>query len=239
MSIQFRLIQRDEIDVKVSQKFEQGVALALYKDARVDQNILDESVGNNRWQRRQRVEGNYVFCNIAIWDEELGQWVEKEDVGDFTGGSTERTKSIVSDSFKRAAFCWGIGRELYTAPVIFFDSTELKNFNDNGWCVDRFKVTDIQYDEKGNITSVNVYNKDTKIEKRFTQHSREVIKSPVQTGTVPTAPTAPARPQQIAQTDPQTQAPAQQQATQTQQTAPQTQATGTDGAPVERYLPFQ
>lgn len=230
MSIKFRLIKKDEIDVKVSQKFEGGFALALYKDARVDQNILDEAVGNTGWQKHQRVEGDYVFCNIAIYDEESGQWIEKEDVGDFTGGARERTKSVVSDSFKRAAFCWGIGRELYTAPIIYFDNSELVNFNDNGWCVDRFRVTDIQYDENGNIESVNVYNKDSKIEKKFTKTSREVVKQPV-----PSAPAAPVAPPatNTSKTEQAAKAPVQQTVTQTQ-----TQATGTDGSAVERYLPF-
>ena len=49
------------------------------------------------------------------WNEK--QWVSKEDTG--TESFTEKEKGLASDSFKRACFNWGIGRELYTAPFIW------------------------------------------------------------------------------------------------------------------------
>ena len=41
----FRLLRADEIDCRIAQIRENGLSLLLYKDARVDQNILDEIVG--------------------------------------------------------------------------------------------------------------------------------------------------------------------------------------------------
>ncbi len=44
---------------------------------------------------------------------ENGEWVSKQDVG--TESYKEKEKGRASDSFKRACFNIGIGRELYTA----------------------------------------------------------------------------------------------------------------------------
>ena len=43
--LQFRPLTANEIDCRVSTCNEKGVSLLLYKDARCDQNILDETVG--------------------------------------------------------------------------------------------------------------------------------------------------------------------------------------------------
>jgi Uncharacterized protein conserved in bacteria len=221
MSIIFRKVKASEIDVKVSKMYESGASLILYKDARVDQNILDESVGNTRWQKHHRVEGDFVFCNIAIYDEESKQWIEKEDVGDCTFETNEATKAIISDSCKRAGVAWGIGRELYTAPNIFFEKSELKNleYNEDGQCIcyDRFVVTDIKYDENGSIQSVNILNKNTKIEKFFSKTTRYIVKRSSSAPAAPaSAPASEPAAQQVVNGNPQ----------QTQQ-------------PVERYLPFK
>lgn len=116
MKLEFRKLKADEIDVRVGTVIKttnySGVSLLLYKDARVDQNILDETVGATNWQRRH-VRDN-ANCIVSIWDDDKKQWVEKEDTG--TESNTEAEKGLASDSFKRACVNWGIGRELYTAP---------------------------------------------------------------------------------------------------------------------------
>ena len=56
-------------------------------------------------------------CTVSIWDADKKQWISKEDTG--TESRTEAEKGLASDSFKRACFNWGIGRELYTAPFIW------------------------------------------------------------------------------------------------------------------------
>ena len=56
----FRLLNVDEIDVRVSTISDKGCSLLLYKDARVDMNILDEEehgkLGN--WQSTRLSTGN-------------------------------------------------------------------------------------------------------------------------------------------------------------------------------------
>lgn len=157
--LQFRPLTANEIDCRVSTCNEKGVSLLLYKDARCDQNILDETVGPMNWQRHHSREN--ANCIVSIWDTEKKQWVEKEDTG--TESYTEKEKGLASDSFKRACFNWGIGRELYTAPFIWVPagSVTLKDKNVNGnttkTTYDRFTVTDIQY-ENGVITGLEIRN---------------------------------------------------------------------------------
>lgn len=102
-----------------------GCSLLLYKDARVDMRMLDEVYGPNNWQRSHELINGNLFCTISVWDADKGVWVNKQDVG--TESNTEKEKGQASDAFKRAAFNWGIGRELYTAPFIWItlDSSEV------------------------------------------------------------------------------------------------------------------
>ena len=118
-----RLLKADEISCRVQQVTEsKGAIILLYKDARVDMNILDETYGPMNWKREhQTIDGN-LYCTISVWDDTKAQWVSKQDVG--TESFTEATKGEASDAFKRAGFNWGIGRELYTGPFIFVQLQE-------------------------------------------------------------------------------------------------------------------
>ena len=51
MDLKFRLLKASEIDCRIATVSQKGVSVLLYKDARVDQNILDETVGPMNWQR--------------------------------------------------------------------------------------------------------------------------------------------------------------------------------------------
>ncbi len=178
----FRKLRAEEIDCRVSQIEKNWCTLLLYKDARVDQNILDETVGCMNWQKRY-VRDN-ANCIVGIWDEEKKQWVEKEDTG--TESNTEAEKGLASDSFKRACFNWGIGRELYTAPSIFIFPRKDIKYKDKGKEVDefyeykegkyttktRFNVEIITYDDLGNIKDLII--RDNKGNERFTQVSKEL-----------------------------------------------------------------
>lgn len=151
----FRTLRADEIDCRVAQITKSGaVSLLLYKDARCDQNILDETVGPMNWQRHHNRDN--ANCVVSIWDKEKQQWIEKEDVG--TESRTEREKGLASDSFKRACFNWGIGRELYTAPFILVrpDKCNVKD----GKCYDNFTVQEIEYQPDGarEIRHLVIYN---------------------------------------------------------------------------------
>lgn len=161
--IKFRKLNADEIDARVATVSTKGCSLLLYKDARVDQNILDETVGAENWQRSHEIIGNNLYCTVSIWDESKKQWIKKQDVG--TESYTEKEKGQASDSFKRACFNWGIGRELYTAPFIWVgaENVNLEDGKDGKKTTkDSFMVKSIGYDEAGNINHLVIANKRTK-----------------------------------------------------------------------------
>lgn len=150
----FRKLKADEVEARVAQVKEgKGMSLLLYKDARVDQNILDETVGAENWERKHEIIGNNLYCTVSIWSDAKGAWVSKQDVG--TESKTEAEKGQASDSFKRACFNWGIGRELYTAPFIW---TPFKNGIDK---YTKFSVISIGYDSERNINKLIIAIKDT------------------------------------------------------------------------------
>ena len=141
-----RKLTAGEIECRVAQsrKYESKtqVVLLLYKDARVDQRILDELYGPMNWQRKHELIGDRLYCTLSVWDADKGMWVEKQDVG--IESYTEKEKGQASDSFKRAAFNWGIGRELYTAPRIsFYIDNSLVNEKGQPKC--SFDVAHIDY----------------------------------------------------------------------------------------------
>jgi hypothetical protein len=104
-----------QIDFRVQSINRGGYATILaYKDARADMQRLDEVVGPLNWQRRHTRENHN--CVVSIRDPSTGEWVSKEDTG--KESNTESEKGLASDSFKRACFNWGIGRELYDYPDI-------------------------------------------------------------------------------------------------------------------------
>ena len=153
-----RLLKADEIECRVSVINEKGLSLLLYKDARVDQKILDETFGIFGWKRsHQSIEGN-LYCTVAILDKESGEWVAKQDVG--TMSYSEKEKGQASDSFKRACFNWGIGRELYTAPFIWIPAgkVSIQSKENRYICNDRFSVSSIKYNDDREICALVIVN---------------------------------------------------------------------------------
>lgn len=155
----FRDLKADEIDVRVQSVKQNGIILLLYKDARVDMNILDETVGSLNWQKEYRRDNQN--CVVSIWDESKKQWISKEDTG--TESNTEKEKGLASDSFKRACFNWGIGRELYTSPFIWvsMDKCNIVSKNNTYGCADKFIVSKIEIENK-QITHLEIENASTK-----------------------------------------------------------------------------
>ena len=158
MENMFRDLKSDEIDVRIAMVKESGISLLLYKDARVDQNILDETLTPFRWQREHKELKGNIYCGISIFDDDRKQWVTKWDCG--KESFTEAEKGEASDSFKRAGFNWGIGRELYTAPFIWINKdccNIVKGNNGKYTCNDKFIVEAIQIINK-EITGLAIKN---------------------------------------------------------------------------------
>ena len=127
--MKFRALKPDEIDVRVGGVYDQGITMLLYKNARVDMQILDETVGEYNWQRdHKEVKGN-LYCGIGI--NSGCEWVWKWDCG--TESFSDKEKGEASDAFKRAGFNWGIGRELYTAPFIWLPCATKPKANGKGY----------------------------------------------------------------------------------------------------------
>ena len=156
--MKFRKLNEKEIDCRISTVSEKGLSLLLYKDARVDMRILDETVGAENWTRKHDLINGNLFCSVGIYIAERNEWVYKQDVG--TESYTEKEKGQASDSFKRACFNWGIGRELYSAPFIWVSADKCNIFNRNGKasCNDSFEVTEIEYDARDDICRLSVKN---------------------------------------------------------------------------------
>ena len=119
----FRPLTASEVECRAAQvgKSKNGpwVSLLIYKDARVDQKLLDEVVGPMNWQNSYEFIDNKLFCTVSIWDEKKGVWISKQNVG--TESNTEKEKGQASDAFKRACFHFGIGRDLSSSPKIFIN----------------------------------------------------------------------------------------------------------------------
>ena len=157
--MKFRDLTSEEIEVRVQSvaKNDKGVILLLYKDARVDQNILDESVTPKYWQKDYYEANGILFCKIGINVGALtgtyDTWVWKSDCG--SESNIEAQKGEASDAFKRACFNWGIGRELYTAPFVYVPADKC-NIS-NGKCFDKFAVERIKTVNK-HIVGLSIVN---------------------------------------------------------------------------------
>lgn len=157
--LEFDLLKPEDIEVRVATVTDKGCSLLLYKDARCDMNMLDKTVGAYNWKREHSRDN--ANCVVSLWDEEKKEWVSKEDTG--TESFTEKEKGLASDSFKRACFNWGIGRELYTAPFIWVSANNCEIAEKNGkkTVKNGFEVLSIGYDENRRIQQLVIINDKT------------------------------------------------------------------------------
>ena len=177
---QIRLLGPDEIECRIGTISEKGLSLLLYKDARADMKILDETFGVTGWQRKHEVIGGNLYCVVSIWDEGKKQWVSKMDVG--TESYAEKEKGQASDSFKRACVSIGIGRELYTAPFIWVSASKvnIQKKGDKYFTYDKFSVRDISYNAKREISGISILNQDGRevyvmVDKSIMQQDKNAI----------------------------------------------------------------
>lgn len=144
--LKFRDLRADEIEVRVGMAKQNGVSLLLYKNARCDMNILDETVGANQWQRKHYECKNNLYCSVGIKFPD--GWIWKDDCG--AESNMEKQKGEASDAFKRACVNWGIGRELYTSPFIWIgsDACEIKQNGNKFYCKDTFVFCEFVVDKR-------------------------------------------------------------------------------------------
>lgn len=157
--MKFRDLTADEIECRVAKVNDKGVQILLYKNARVDANILDETVGADNWQNKfYECKGN-LYCSVGIntncgKPESPERWIWKDDCG--SESDYEKVKGEASDAFKRAcATKWSIGRELYTAPFIWISDCKVEQKGNRYVCYDSFKVSRIEITDK-KITKLEI-----------------------------------------------------------------------------------
>lgn len=171
-----RKLKADEIEVKVKQVVQtydkdkkpkwSGFIALLYKTARVDMDILDETYGAENWQSDYKVVKDNLYCGIGV--QKNGEWCWKWDCGIESRKDDDgnEKKGEASDAFKRAGFKWGIGRELYTSPKILIPAEVVVELDKNGNKHYRLKdkyatysVQTVQYDDRGDIASLVIVDK--------------------------------------------------------------------------------
>lgn len=181
--MKIRALKANEIEARVARVTAKGCMLLVYKDARCDMNILDETFGSLFWKREHTRDN--ANCIVSVWNKDLKQWISKEDTG--TQSFTEKEKGLASDSFKRACFNFGIGRELYTAPFIWFNMPTEKDGNKYklpygvNFTVTKIAVQDgviIELEIKSNKNhSFSYKNKNVGVKEEIVEEVEEVIDS--------------------------------------------------------------
>ena len=188
---EFRKLRADELQIKCTDtKFKGSATLLIYKDARVDQKVLDETVTPMRWQKDYKEIDGKIYCGVGIKNADNGEWIWKWDCG--TEGNFEAEKSEASDAFKRACFNWGLGRELYDTPKLKIKCPDNYYYNDKmnmtftvksiEWdgnelidlvIVDKFNK--VVYDYKNLGSSTTVPNLETEEQKLFQLSNEELM----------------------------------------------------------------
>lgn len=155
MEKNIRKLKASEIECRVGTINEKGCSLLLYKDARCDMRILDETFGAMNWKRSHEIIDGNLYCTVSVLSD-VGEWVSKQDVG--VESFTEKEKGQASDSFKRACVNWGIGRELYTSPFIWVNHADKEAYQKNGkyQTYQSYHVTEIGYNAEGEINALAI-----------------------------------------------------------------------------------
>lgn len=161
--MEIRLLKANEIECRVGSFKPTGMTLLLYKDARADMKILDETFGFDGWERKHELIDGKLFCTISVWSEKRNCWISKQDVG--TESNAEKEKGQASDSFKRACVNLGIGRELYTAPFIWIPAN--KGYDK----YEKFSVKEIGYNQNKEIDKLVILDSNGNIAYKFGENN--------------------------------------------------------------------
>lgn len=176
------LLEADDIEVRMQQACKNNKALALlYKTSRTDMRILDKVFGVYGWKDEYKeIKGN-LYCGISIYDENKKEWVTKWDCGiESQQEDGNERKAEASDALKRAGFKIGIGRELYSAPLIFLNAETRESANTTGKKqkyelvnpYEKYKVSYIAYNTKREISSLEIINSNGDVVYQFTRSKK-------------------------------------------------------------------
>lgn len=162
----FRTLNAEEIECRIARigRSSKGpyAQVILYKDARCDMALLDETFGPFGWRVENiEIKGN-LYCTVSVKSPD-GEWIQKQDVG--VESSFEPEKGEASDAFKRACTRWGAGRELYTGPKIFINLSDEEVYQNQG----KFQtsvmlyVAEIAYNTRRQISNIIIKDADENV----------------------------------------------------------------------------
>lgn len=167
IKIDMRNLRKDEIEVRVASTQNNVAQLLLYKTARTDAAILDETFGQFNWQcSYSEIKGN-LFCTISVRDPNTNEWISKSDCG--SESNIEKEKGEASDAFKRAGFKFGVGVELYSTPRIKIPIEESDMYN--GRFCQTFSLKDIEISPDHKITSLTIQDRRGNV--RYTYNAQD------------------------------------------------------------------
>ena len=161
--IKFRNLEANELEVRVGEKKNGYMTLLIFKDSRVDMDILDETVGNENWSTTYDRVGDTLICRLGIYSNKHNAFIYKAAAG--APSNFEAIKGEQSDALKRAGFVWGIGRGLYSAPKIHIPESNATH-----------SVSYIGYDEKGKIKDLTIVDWNDEVVFEF-KDGKEVVKT--------------------------------------------------------------
>lgn len=98
-------------------------------DSRCVQEMFDSVLGPENWKDEYSIVGSSMLCTIYVKvpnDDGSYEWVGKTDGVDVEApdrDNQDATKGMVSNSFKRAAVKWGVGRHLYNAGKVWAETS--------------------------------------------------------------------------------------------------------------------
>ena len=174
-----RNLRKDEIEVRVASTQNNVAQLLLYKTARTDAAILDETFGQFNWQcSYSEIKGN-LFCTISVRDPNTNEWISKSDCG--VESNIEKEKGEASDAFKRAGFKWGVGVELYSTPRIKVPIEESDMYN--GRFCQTFSLKDIQISPDHKITSLTIQDRRGNVRYTYNAQKPQLIQENSQDNT--------------------------------------------------------
>ena len=126
MEKQIRTLRADEVECRVQQVMEKGCILLIYKDARVDMRILDETFGIDGWQPETGFTGRDMMRTDvvnAVLEKECEAIVLTDSskfgaVHSYSIGPVERFNRVITDSKIRASDLMHLEHSKLTVHVV-------------------------------------------------------------------------------------------------------------------------
>lgn len=144
-----RTLLPSDIELRVADKNTKGqVHMLMYITSRSATDLLDETYGMENYNIEYVDVAGQIYCKLSVWDEEHQRYVVRMDTGEEAKIAAD--KSLASDALKRVIVRLGV-TELYSGPAVYID--------DDGYGNKGYKVSEIAYDDKRNITHLVIVNK--------------------------------------------------------------------------------